>query len=94
MYSFLFLSFFLKILFIYFQRKVKEGRKREKETLMCERNIYWLPLACPQLGTWTATQACALTVNRISDLLVCRLVLNTLSHTSQGCPFFLNKGQY
>ena len=26
-----------------------------------ERNIDQLPLTCPQLGTWLATQACALT---------------------------------
>ena len=26
---------------------------------MCERYIIWLPLAYPQLGTWPATQACA-----------------------------------
>ena len=26
-----------------------------------------LPLACPQLGTWPATQACALTGNQTSD---------------------------
>ena len=51
---------------------------------MCERNISWLPLTCPQLGTWPATQACALTGNRTSDLSVCRLALNPLSHTSQG----------
>ena len=25
---------------------------------MCERNIDWLPLAHPLLGTWPATQAC------------------------------------
>ena len=29
-----------------------------------ERNInVWLPLTCPQLGTWPTTQACALTGN-------------------------------
>ena len=38
----------------------------------------------PQLGTWPATQACALNRNRIGDLLVCRPVLNPLSHNSQG----------
>ena len=37
-----------------------------------------------QLGTWPATQACALTGNRTGDLLVTRLALNPLSHTSQG----------
>ena len=36
-------------------------RKRGRET--CKRYIDRLPLACPQLGTWPATQACALTRN-------------------------------
>ena len=36
-----------------------EGKEKEKE-----RNIgVWLPLAHPLLGTWTATQACALIGN-------------------------------
>ena len=39
---------------------------------------------CPLLGTWLATQACALTGNRTSDPLVHRPALNSLSHTSQG----------
>ena len=47
---------------------------------MWERYINRLPLAQPQLGTWPATQACALTGNRTGDLLV----INPLSHTSQG----------
>ena len=76
-------TFFKKILFIYFQREGKAGRKR-RETLMCERNINQFPLARPQMGTWPTTQACALTRNQIGDLLVCRPVLNPLSHTSQG----------
>ena len=68
-----FFFFFFKIL-IYFQRK--GGR---------ERNInVWLPLACPLLGTWPATQARALTGNPTSDPLVRRLALHPLSHTSQG----------
>ena len=44
----------------------------------------WLPLSCPTLGTHPATQACTLTRNQTSDLLVGRLVLNPFSHTSQG----------
>ena len=28
----------------------KGGRKRGRETSMCERNINWLPLADPQQG--------------------------------------------
>ena len=54
------------------------------------RNIHvWLPLGRPFLGTWPATQACALTGNRTGDSLVCRPALNPLSHTSQGsiCNF-------
>ena len=51
----------------------------------------WLPLMCPLMGTWPITQACALTRNRTGDPLVCRLALNPLSHTSQGCTFILAK---
>ena len=39
------LGFFLKILFIYFLDRGGVGRKRGRETSMCERNINWLPLA-------------------------------------------------
>ena len=55
---------------------------------MCERYIDWLPLTHPQLGTWTTTQACALTGNQTRELLVHRLEVNPLSHTSQGCSAF------
>ena len=46
----------------------------------------------PLVGTWPATQACALTGNSNGDPLVRRPVLNPLSYTSQGyfCNF-LNK---
>ena len=73
--------FFLKILFINFLER-REGR--ERETLMCERYIYQLPLAHPQPGTWPATQACDLTGNRTGDPWVCRQAPNPLSHTGQG----------
>ena len=36
------------------------------------------------LGTWPATQACALTGDRTSDPLVCRLTFSPLSPTSEG----------
>ena len=49
----------------------------------------WLPLTWPLLGIWPTTQACALTGNRIRYPLVCRLVLNPVSHTSQGRILFL-----
>ena len=47
---------------------------------MCDQ----LPLTYPQLATRHATQACTLTGNRTGILLVHRLMLNPLSHTSQG----------
>ena len=54
------------------------GRKKE-------RNINaWLPLMHPQLRTWPATQACALTGNQTNDPLVHRPALNPLRHTSRG----------
>ena len=49
-----------------------------------ERNISRLPLTHPQPRTWPATQACALTGNGTSDLLVCGMKPNPLNHTSQG----------
>ena len=54
-------DFFFKILFI-FREWGREG-EREGEKRRCTRYINWLLLAQPQLGTWTATQACALTGN-------------------------------
>ena len=66
------------IFYLFLERQ--EGRENERE-----RNInVWLPLKCPQLGTWPTTQACALTGNRTDTPLLCRPVLNPLSHTSQG----------
>ena len=46
-------------------------------------------LHAPRLGTWPATQACVLTGNQTGDPLVCRSVLNPLSHTSQGYFFLI-----
>ena len=54
-----------------------------------ERNIsVQLSLTWALLGTWPATQACALTRNQTDDPLVCRPMLNPLSHPSQGCLLF------
>ena len=47
-------------------------RGREKER---ERNIDWLPLTCPQLGTLPTMQVCSLTGNWTGDLWVKRPVL-------------------
>ena len=74
------LYFFFKDFILFLERG--EGREKERE-----RNVKWLPLTCPQLGTWPATQACALTGKGIGDLSVCKLMLNLPSYTSQGHPF-------
>ena len=77
------LGFFLRFnLFVF-----TEGKGERKK----ERNLnVWLSLVHPVLGTWPATQACALTGNQTSVPLVCRPALNLLSHTSQGwsCVLF------
>ena len=76
-----FLSF-LKIYFIFRER----GREKERK-----RNIDWFPLAHTQVGTQPANQACALTGDQTSDLLVCRMMPNPLIHTSQDKDMlFLN----
>ena len=73
--------FFFKNFYVFIFRG--EGREKERE-----RNInVWLPLMCPLLGTWPATQACALTGNWASDPVVHRPALNPLSHTGQGHSF-------
>ena len=59
---------------------------------MWESYIDWLPLARPQPRTRPATQECALIRNQTSDLSVCRLELNPLSHTSQGRPLIFTYG--
>ena len=75
--------------FIYFLFSDR-GEGREKEA---ERNInVWLPLVRSLLGTWPATQACALTGNRTGDPLVRSPAFNPLSHTSQGPqPMIFNR---
>ena len=84
----LFLFIFIKDFIYIFLEK---GEQREKER---ERNVnVWLPLARPLLGTWPATQACALTGNRTSDPSFCSPVLNPLSHTSQGFIAFKERGR-
>ena len=74
------LSLFLKD-FIYLFLERGEGKEKERE-----RNIsVWLLLMCPVLGTWPATQACALDwewTPRPSCLQA--LALNPLSYASQG----------
>ena len=72
------ISLFLNFIYLFLEL----GREGEREG---EKHCVWLPLVCPLLGTWPATQAHALTGNRTSDPLVHRPMLNPLSHTSQDC---------
>ena len=66
--------------FIYLFSERRDRREKERE-----RNInVWLPLVHSLLGTWPATQACALTGDQTCDPSVHRRTLNPLSHTSQG----------
>ena len=70
----------VKLFFKRFYLFLERGRERERE-----RNIHvWLPLARPLLGTWPATQTCALTGNWTGYPLVHRPALDPLSHTSKG----------
>ena len=76
-YKEMFLIFQRLELFIFKER----GREKEREG---EKNInVWLSLASPLLGTWPATQACALTGTQTSNPLVLRPALNPLSYTIQ-----------
>ena len=78
LFFFFFFFFFLRFLFTY----LESGEGNEKER---KRNInVWLPLTCPQLGTWPATQACDPIWNQTSNPLVRRPAHNPLSYTSQG----------
>ena len=69
---------FLKRFYLFI---LERGEGREKER---ERNIDWLPLTHPLLGTWSATQARALTENQTSDLSVERPVVSPLRQHQPG----------
>ena len=47
-----------------------------------------LPLTPPQLGTEPAAQACTLTTSPTSDLSLCRMMPNQMSHAGQGRTFY------
>ena len=79
LHSFYFL-FYIYYLFIFRERGREGGREREKHQCVVASHH-------PQLRTWPATQACALTGNRTSNSLVHKPALNPLS--SQGSiPIF------
>ena len=71
-------AFSKDFMYLFFRQRRRKGEKTGGNI-----NV-WLPLACPPPGTWPATQACALTGNQTSVLLVRRPALSPLSHTSQG----------
>ena len=82
--------FFLRFYLFIFRERARE-REREGDKHRCVRDQ--LLLACVQLGTWTTTQACALTGNQTSHPLVLRPVLSLPNHTSQGPGIFLKQTQ-
>ena len=56
----IFFDEFFKRFYLFLERGEKEKER--------ERNIsVWLPLTCPLVGTWPATQTSALTGNRTDD---------------------------
>ena len=71
-----FLSF-LKRFYLFIFRE-REGREKVRER---NSNVLLL-LARPLLGSWPATQACALTGYQTGGPLVRSLVLSPLSHTT------------
>ena len=72
-----FYLFFKDVIYLFLE--TWEGRKRGRATSVCV-----CLLSTPHGEPWPTIQACALRGNRTRVLLVCRSVLNPLSHTSQG----------
>ena len=81
-FGFLFFSF-LKKDFIYLF--LEWGREGEREG---EKHQYVVASLTPPTGDLARNQAFGQTWNRTRDPLVCRLALNPLSCTSQGCSVF------
>ena len=81
--TYIYAYIYLKILFIYLR-----GSEGERKRNIGARDLDWLPLVCPELGTWPPSQASALTGNRTGDLLVCRLALLAVSQMSNSCIFY------
>ena len=78
------LRFLKKILFIYLFLEREEGKERGTKTSMCgclSCIPYWGLVPQPRNIPWTG--------NRTGDTLICRPVLDPLSHTSQGKRFEL-----
>ena len=70
--------------FYSFRESRREG-EREGEEHQCERETQVGCLShTPKPGTRPATQACALIGNRTSDLLLCEMTPNQMSHAGQS----------
>ena len=74
----IFIYFFKDFVYLFLERE--EGERERKINV-------WMPLERPLMGTWPATQACALTGNGTCKPLVRRPMLNPLNYTSQGCHY-------
>ena len=74
---------FLKVLFIFFRERVREGKRGRETSTSCE-----LPLACSQPETWPATEASALPGIQPATFQFAGPAFNPLSHISQGEFFF------
>ena len=68
---------------LFLEREGKE-KERERNISVQEKHQCVVASRTPSVGTWPATQACALTRNWTSDLLILRPALSPLSHSSQG----------
>ena len=84
----LFIHSFIHSDCIYLFLERGESREEEREKII---NV-WLSLACPLLGTWPATQACALTGNQTGNLLVLRPVSPQSTEPHQpGLTVFISR---
>ena len=63
----------------------KDGEREGEEHPWVRDTLIRVPLTRPQLGTPSATQACALTGNQNDDLLVCRPGTQSTEPHQPGC---------
>ena len=70
------LYIFKDFLYLFLERGEEREKERKRNIDVREKHQLAVSLT-PLLETWPETQA--------GDLLVCRLALSPLSHTSQGC---------
>ena len=73
------------------ERKGKGGKKRGRATSCDREKLIGFSHTPSTRRTCPAIQACALTKNRTSNFLFCRMMPSPQSHTSQGEHSVLNK---